>query len=687
MSEQDWKDPTSNDQYWCFISYRHADNHEQDRNWASWLHQEIERYDVPAELVGTKNKRGDTIPERIYPVFRDEDSLPADADLGNSIVNALNRSRFMVALCSPRSVESKYCTQEILHFKQTGKQDRLIAAILDGEPGEKGNECFCSPLIHPVSDEGDLDTSTFEEPIAADFRIREGNITREGFTSAEAYRLSLLDMDHTLSKREIRERVESYDAQLQLMKLKIIAGILGVPLELLRDRDKAYQLELARKQAQRLRRWLVVVISLGLAALAAGGIASWQGNIAKVKGIEASAQLLAAQARLQVQDTFFETDQRAVLLALESLKLKPTIQGDSALRVALANLPGRPNRFEPARELVAFSKDGTSYITNGIDEEETTVLVRSVSSNEILQTFDLGKPSFEQLTISQDGKFLALARDGNLEIWSISDAALLQRHRLENFESWEFKIDTPTIILYGKDQLTEWQWNSNVSTKFELPHPIQSSAFQASPGLIGYNTKDALFVRYNYETEKVLTFSLDSPDANVESMNPDGTLLATTEIGPIPSTVTLWDIEKSIIKKTILNDWHVSTAMFSRDGDNLVVITAPASFDPANPDAVLLPGHTIKVFQLKPWLQLTEIRLAEEQGFYTYAFSGDRNWLYTSGGSGSRIWNLYQANLIEEACSRLSRNLSPSESKYFLELDVPPRTCEGLPFPDSSGDF
>ena len=57
--------------YWCFISYRHADNKAQDRDWASWLHREIERYEIPAELAGTQNLRGQEIPERIYPVFRD----------------------------------------------------------------------------------------------------------------------------------------------------------------------------------------------------------------------------------------------------------------------------------------------------------------------------------------------------------------------------------------------------------------------------------------------------------------------------------------------------------------------------------------------------------------------------------------------------------------------------------------
>ena len=133
---------TSESPYWCFISYRHADDYAQDRDWASWLHREIERYDVPAELVGTRNKRDDVIPERIYPVFRDEVSLPADADLASAIVQALDRSRFLVVLCSPRAVESRYVAEEVLHFKQAGKEDRIIAAILDGEPGDGSGNAF-----------------------------------------------------------------------------------------------------------------------------------------------------------------------------------------------------------------------------------------------------------------------------------------------------------------------------------------------------------------------------------------------------------------------------------------------------------------------------------------------------------------------------------------------------------------
>lgn len=55
--------------YHAFISYRHADNKEDGRRWASWLHQALETYQVPEELAGSVNGRGDVIPDRIFPIF------------------------------------------------------------------------------------------------------------------------------------------------------------------------------------------------------------------------------------------------------------------------------------------------------------------------------------------------------------------------------------------------------------------------------------------------------------------------------------------------------------------------------------------------------------------------------------------------------------------------------------------
>ena len=58
--------------YWAFISYRHLDNRQSGREWATWLHRRLESYEIPSKFRGHANSRGDVIPERIYPVFRDE---------------------------------------------------------------------------------------------------------------------------------------------------------------------------------------------------------------------------------------------------------------------------------------------------------------------------------------------------------------------------------------------------------------------------------------------------------------------------------------------------------------------------------------------------------------------------------------------------------------------------------------
>ena len=80
--------------YAVFLSYRHADNKELGRQWATWLHQMLESYEVPPEFVGTQNGRGEPIPSSLYPVFRDEEELPADADLTRNIRRATREQRF-----------------------------------------------------------------------------------------------------------------------------------------------------------------------------------------------------------------------------------------------------------------------------------------------------------------------------------------------------------------------------------------------------------------------------------------------------------------------------------------------------------------------------------------------------------------------------------------------------------------
>jgi hypothetical protein len=127
-------------------------------------------------------------------------------------------------------------------------------------------ECFPKPLRHPVDADGNLLEDQRAEPIAADFRLADGT---EGWTSPEAYRQALAAKGG-IATAEIERLVGDYRRSMELAKLKIIAGVLGIPLGTLTQRDKVYQLEKERRRAKIFRRVAAAMAILMVAAVAGG---------------------------------------------------------------------------------------------------------------------------------------------------------------------------------------------------------------------------------------------------------------------------------------------------------------------------------------------------------------------------------------------------------------------------------
>ena len=199
--------------YWAFISYSHV-----DKAWGHWLHRRLETHRVPKKLRDNHH----SIPQRLIPIFRDREELPTSADLGTSLIDSLDQSRTLIVICSPYAAKSHWVNEEIIHFKKTGRYDRIFCLIVSGEPNatEKGNpelECFPPAIRFAVDSDGEL-TGNRVEPIAAD--ARSGNDARKDCL------------------------------------LKLIAGILGVGFDELKQRELQRQL----------RRWVSVTASAVLLA-------------------------------------------------------------------------------------------------------------------------------------------------------------------------------------------------------------------------------------------------------------------------------------------------------------------------------------------------------------------------------------------------------------------------------------
>ncbi|MDJ0642178.1 MAG: toll/interleukin-1 receptor domain-containing protein [Erythrobacter sp.] len=174
---------TANEQrFSAFISYSHADAATVRK-----LHSQLESYRMPKGLGGIdalNRKRGG-----IGKVFRDRDDLSAAQDLSAAVKDALERSAVLVVACSPDAKASQWVDQEIAYFRERHPDRPILAAILRGEP----QEAFPAAL-----------TDGGTEPLAADLR-KEGDGWRLGF-------------------------------------LKVVAGIAGVPLDRLVQRDSQRQL-------------------------------------------------------------------------------------------------------------------------------------------------------------------------------------------------------------------------------------------------------------------------------------------------------------------------------------------------------------------------------------------------------------------------------------------------------------
>lgn len=108
--------------YDVFISYRHLP---LDKAVAQQLQKLLENYKPPKGINYANTSK-------IKRVFRDESELPTS----NDIRTAIEQSRYLVVLVSPKLKESKWCLQEIEHFKELhgGRTNNILPILIEGGP-------------------------------------------------------------------------------------------------------------------------------------------------------------------------------------------------------------------------------------------------------------------------------------------------------------------------------------------------------------------------------------------------------------------------------------------------------------------------------------------------------------------------------------------------------------------------
>jgi WD40 repeat protein len=652
--------------YWCFISYRHADNKEPGRQWATWLHQSIETYEVPTDLVGRKNERAETIPERIFPVFRDEEELPVDADLASPIFRALENSKYLVVICSPRAVASTYVANEIRYFKQLGRANRVLAAMIEGEPNASWDlgkqaqgvattsECFPGPLGHRVDGEGRvLEERT--EPIAADFRLGDGS---QGWTSPEAYRLALRHMGR-LEPKAVSVEVEDYRRRCELMKLKIIAGILGVALGTLTNRDAAYQLTLAKQRARALHRWLAAVGLLALLAVAGGIYAGLQRQVAEAQRKEALQT--ASATDFAIADMKHQSGDVPAALAYlsQSLQNNPANYGAATLLVSLLRNQPFPVRILSHRSNVnaaSFSPDGKWIITASSDN---TAQVWDARTGEQVGAPLRHDDIIFDASFSPDGRWIVTAsKDKTAQVWDARTGQAVGKPMHHDDTVWaaSFSPDGKWIVTASMDKTARvWDAKTNepVCAPLHQDRMIFDASFSPDGKRVITPTMDAVRI-WSIQTDAVVNISLAADrgagDSVVKvSFSPDGKWIVTTSTN---KTARIWEAQTGQpVGKPMRHDDTVWAASFSPDGKRVVT----ASFD-----------HTARVWDSQTGEPMGE-PMRHEARVLAASFSPDGRWIVTaSADSSARVWD---AQVLKTVSEPLSANENSLETTATFSSD------------------
>ena len=590
--------------YWAFISYNH-----QDDAWGRWLHRQIENYRVPRRLVGRPSRDG-KVPRRMYPAYRDREELPVSSDLGANIKNCLERSRYLIVICSPHAARSAWVTEEVRLFKLTGRENRIMALIVSGEPNaaEKPHlglaECFPETLRHRVAPDGSLSVERVE-PIAADAR------------------------PHKDGRRNARQ--------------KLFAGLLGVDYDELKRRERA----------RRIKRWAFGVAT-AVAIVAVGAVGwSWQEHRARLEHY-------LAQGR-------HELEGGNLLRALPWLSEAWLLgKHDDALREMLL----RSSRALVPQQVViathqnwvlsaAFSPDGKRVLTASWDRSAALSDTAGPLAKEMAR-FPGHRMKLAYATFNTDGSRIVTASwDGTARMWDLSGKPLSPPLKHQGrVNSAVFAPAGHDMILTSSDDGTARLWRQDgtpVRTIDANDDFVKSALFSPDGARVVTASLDGTVKVWSTQDGKLLaTINAHKEGANWAAFSPDGSRIVSAGLD---KTAKLWPADEPTDKPLgtlIGHRGRLNSASFSPDGQRILTGGDDGT-------AIVWDAHSLEMLAIIECEKLPDTKgPAGRSKVLCAAFSADANLIVTScDDSTAGIWSAQAPKRTVEETVQFVREHGP----------------------------
>ena len=411
----------------------------------------------------------------------------------------------------------------------------------------------------------------------------------------------------------------------------------------------------------------------------------------------ALARQLAAQAQLlNIPD-----NRRALLLAVESMRRAPSVEGSVPIYSLLDDIGVERTSlnhngsviavaFSPdGKWLATASRDNTARVWEAATGKELARLnhddvvqavafspdgqwLATASSDNTARVWDaatgqeLARLNHDYVVtavaFSPDGKWLATASgDNTARVW---DAATGQEIARLNHDNWvnavAFSPDGKWLATASRDN-TARVWDAASRAELaRLNHYVSVTAVAFSPDgkWLATVSGDTSARVWEAVTGKELARLNYDGFVTAVAFSPDGQWLATASDD---HTARVWEATTGIELARLNHDDRVGAVAFSPDGKWL----ATASSD-----------KTARAWEAATGKELA--RLNHESHVTAVAFRPDGKWLATASyDNTARVWAYRPEDLIALACARLTRNLTQEEWKQYIGDEPYRKTCEG----------